>query len=103
MDGSEHYAITKGKFNSKKPSRVRVISTNILNNFLNFNHNIFKNSLKHLNKFNNFALILVKGSNPTSASSQNGRILRYYGVGAQIIKELNKNQSLKFIFSFHSF
>ena len=89
LDGSEHYAITKGKFNSKKPSRVRVISTNILNNFLNFNHNIFKNSLKHLNKFNNFALILVKGSNPTSASSQNGRILRYYGVGAQIIKELN--------------
>ena len=30
LDGSEHYAITKGKFNLNKPSRVRVISTNIL-------------------------------------------------------------------------
>ena len=88
LDGSEHYAITKGKFNSKKPSRVRVISTNILDSFFNFNKDIFKSSLQHLNKFNNFALILVKGANPNSSSSKNNKILRYYGVGAQIIKEL---------------
>ena len=30
----------------------------------------------------------MKGSNPSSISSDNNRILRYYGVGAQIIKEL---------------
>ena len=95
LDGSEHYAITKGKFTPNKPSRVRVISTNVLNSFFNFNKDIFKNSLKHLNKFNNFALILVKGSNPSSSSSENGKILRYYGVGAQIIKELKiKNMIL---------
>ena len=94
LDGSEHYAITKGKFILNKPSRVRVISTNVLNSFFNFNKNIFKNSLKHLNKFNNFALILIKGSNPSS-SSENDKILRYYGVGAQIIKELKiKNMIL---------
>tara|TARA_Y100001970_G_scaffold293848_1_gene443827 strand:- start:16358 stop:17413 length:1056 start_codon:yes stop_codon:yes gene_type:complete len=94
LDGSEHYAITKGKFILNKPSRVRVISTNVLNSFFNFNKNIFKNSLKYLNKFNNFALILVKGSNPSS-SSENDKILRYYGVGAQIIKELKiKNMIL---------
>ena len=29
----------------------------------------------------------MKGSNPSSISSDNNRILRYYGVGAQIIKE----------------
>ncbi len=93
LDGSEHYAITKGNFNSRKSSRVRVISTNILNSFFNFSKDIFKNSLKHLNKFNNFALILVKGTNPSS--SENNRILRYYGVGAQIIKELKiKNMIL---------
>ena len=46
------------------------------------------NSLKHLNRFNNFALILVKGANLNPASSENNRILRYYGIGAQIIKEL---------------
>ena len=30
LDNSEHYAITKGKFSIGKPSRVRVISTNVL-------------------------------------------------------------------------
>ena len=95
LDGSEHYAITKGKFSANKKSRVRVISTNVLNSFFNFNKNIFKNSLRYLNKFNNFALILVKGSNPSSSSSENNSILRYYGVGAQIIKELKiKNMIL---------
>ena len=88
LDESEHYAITKGKFNPSKPSRVRVISTNLLNGFFNFNQNILKNSLNHLNKFSNFALILVKGTNLSSVSSDNNQILRYYGVGAQIIKEL---------------
>ena len=88
LDGSEHYAITKGKFSTSKASRVRVISTNVLNVFINFNKDIFKNSLKYLNKFNNFALILVKGTNLNPASSENNKILRYYGIGAQIIKEL---------------
>tara|TARA_B100000965_G_scaffold190092_1_gene158671 strand:- start:248 stop:1306 length:1059 start_codon:yes stop_codon:yes gene_type:complete len=88
LDGLEHYAITKGKFNSIKASRVRVISTNVLNLIFNFNRDIFKKSLKHLNKFNNFALILVKGTNLNTSSSENNNILRYYGIGAQMIKEL---------------
>ena len=88
LDGSEHYAITKGKFTKSKASRVRVISVNVLNSFFNFNKDIFKNSLKHLNKFNNFALILIKGTNLNPTSSENNKILRYYGIGAQIIKEL---------------
>ena len=78
----------KGKFNKNKSIRVRVISTNIPSSFFNFNKNIFKNSLKYLNKFGNIALILVTGSNSKPISSENNRILRYYGVGAQIIKEL---------------
>ena len=95
LDGAEHYAITKGKFVANKPSRVRVISTNILNSFFDFNKDVFKNSLKHLNKFNNFALILVKGTGHKPLSSESNRILRYYGVGAQIIKELKiKNMIL---------
>ena len=89
LDSSEHYAITKGRFNPNKPSRVRVISTNILNSFFNFKKDILKNSLRYLSKFNNFALILVKGSNSNTSSSESNKILRYYGIGAQIIKELN--------------
>ena len=76
LDGSEHYVITKGNFVSNKTPRVRVISTNILNIFFNFNKDIFKSSLKHLNRFNNFALILIKGSNPNTVSSKSSKILR---------------------------
>ena len=95
LDGSEHYAITRGKFYPGRAYRVRVISTNLINSFFNFNKDIFKNSLKHLNKFSNFALILVKGTNPNPVSSESSQILRYYGVGAQIIKELKiKNMIL---------
>ena len=67
---------------------MKKISTNVLNSFFNFNKDIFKNSLKHLNKFNNFALVLIKGTNLNPTSSENNKILRYYGIGAQIIKEL---------------
>ncbi len=88
LDGSEHYAITKGKFSTSKAYRVRVISTNVLNVFINFNKDIFKKSLKYLNKFNTFALIIIKGTNMNLASSESNKILRYYGIGAQIIKEL---------------
>ena len=95
LDGSEHYSITKGKFNKNKPSRVRVISTNVINSLLNFNKDVYKSSLKHLNKFNTFALILIKGTNFNPTSSENNKILRYYGIGAQIIKELRiKNMIL---------
>ena len=88
LDGSEHYTISKGKFTSNKASRVRVISTSVLNNFYNLNNDNFINSLKYLNKFNSFALILIKGKNLSPASAENSKILRYYGIGAQIIKEL---------------
>ena len=78
LDGSEHYAITKGKFNKNKASRVRVISTNVLNSLFNFNNDIYKSSLKHLHKYNNFALILIKGTNINLSSSENNKILIYY-------------------------
>ena len=88
LDGSEHYSISKGKLTTNKASRVRVISTSVLNNFYRFNNDNFINSLRHLNKFNTFALILIKGKNLNPTSSENNKILIYYGIGAQIIKEL---------------
>ena len=88
LDNSEHYTISKGKLGPAKSSRVRVISTSVLNSFYNFNNDNFINSLKYLNKFNSFALILIKGKNFNPLTSENSRILRYYGIGAQIIKEL---------------
>ena len=100
LDGTDQYAITKGKFKLSKPVRVRVISTNFSNNKINFKKNILKTSLKYLSKFNNFALILIRAQiqSTTSSSSdklKNNNILRYYGIGAQIIKDLKiKNMIL---------
>ena len=56
--------------------------------FFNFNKDIFKKSLSYLNRYNNFALILIKGSNFNQSTSESSKILRYYGIGAQIIKDL---------------
>ena len=95
LDGAEHYAVTSKNFDYRKLPRVRVISTNIINTIFNFNKNIFKSTLSYLSKFNNFALIIVKSPSQTKNSKENSKILRYYGVGAQIIKELKiKNMIL---------
>jgi len=95
LDGKEHYAVTSKNFSYRKSPRVRVISTNIINTIFNFKKNIFKSTLSYLSKFNNFALIIVKSPSHKKNSKENSKILRYYGVGAQIIKELKiKNMIL---------
>ncbi len=91
MDKSEHYVLLKGKIKSSKPIRVRVISTNILNNIVNFRQNDLQKSLKYLSKFNNFALVIIKNQNLNSEKKEmfkSNNTLRYYGIGAQIIKDL---------------
>tara|TARA_B100000700_G_scaffold286582_1_gene341620 strand:- start:2710 stop:3783 length:1074 start_codon:yes stop_codon:yes gene_type:complete len=94
LSGLEHLVITRGKFVGSKVSRVRVISTRKISvsamqiDKLFKSKGIFKSSLDYLNNFNNFALILVNGNPSTNIHSENNQILRYYGVGAQIIKEL---------------
>ena len=55
-------------------------------------------SIKYLSQFNHFALIIIK--NRTSVTNKDlsvksTNILRYYGIGAQIIKDLKiKNMVL---------
>ena len=91
LDGSNHYAITKGKFNLSKTARVRVIATNIPQNLGKLNNAVFIKSIRYLSKFNNFALILIKNKNPNRINGKtikSSNILRYYGIGAQIIKDL---------------
>ncbi len=98
MDKSEHYVLLKGKIKSTKPIRVRVISTNILNNIINFSRNDLQKSLKYLSKSNNFALVIIKNQNLNSEKRElfkSKNTLRYYGIGAQIIKDLKiKNMIL---------
>jgi len=100
LDNSEHYAIIKGSFSPSKSIRVRVISTDIFDNILNLRKDNLKNSLNYLSRFNNFALIVIKRQNLNDSKilinkTKNISTLRYYGIGAQIIKDLKiKNMIL---------
>ena len=58
---------------------------------INFNQNILKKSLGYLSKFNNYVLIIIKDQNLNSIKKdiqKSNNTLRYYGIGAQIIKDL---------------
>ena len=93
LESNINFAITRGTLNQKKFIPVRVISANINNkNILN---NIkVKSSLKILSKFKNYLLLIINNRNNV-IKDKNINTLRYYGIGAQIIKDLNvKNMIL---------
>jgi len=98
LDTLEHYALSKGKLNIKKSVRIRVISVNITNGIEKLNNKIYLSSIKYLSTYNNFVLIVIKNQilkiiKDETIKSTN--ILRYYGIGAQIIKDFKiKNMIL---------
>ena len=100
LDGVEHFVIKKGIFKPSKSIPVRVLSTNFFNNIINPNIVSLKKSLNYLKRFNNFALVLINNQNISSLKlidkkHQSNNTLRYYGIGAQIIKDLKiKNMVL---------
>ena len=98
LDNSNHLAITKGKFSFAKSSRVRVISIKKFKKIENLKDKTFVKSIKYLSQFSNFALIIIKNeifNTSKDESIKSTNILRYYGIGAQIIKDLKiKNMVL---------
>ena len=98
LDNLSHLAITKGIFRPNKSSRVRVISIKEFKSLDSLKNNIFIKSMKYLSQFSNFALIIIKNKNSEFSkdeSIKSTNILRYYGIGAQIIKDLKiKNMVL---------
>ena len=91
LENNNNFVVTKGKFINNNSIFVRVISTQIKKNILT-NQKILK-SLKFLNKYKNFLLLIINKKNNLENNSIN--TLRYYGIGAQIIKDLKvKNMIL---------
>jgi len=87
LENNINYVITKGNFNQKKSIPVRVLSNRIKSkNILSIDS--VKKSLKVLGNYNNFLLLIINNKNNISEEN-NINILRYYGIGAQIIKDLN--------------
>ena len=103
LDGSEHFALIKGKIKKDITPRVRVISSNVVQNYLMSQElpNSFNKTLNYFKKFNNCVLVFIKDSNLKSVTQTlkdyknkdfykkgNDKLIRNYGIGAQIIKDL---------------
>ncbi len=110
LDGSEHFALIKGNIKRGIIPRVRVISSNVVQNYL-INQklpNSFNKTLNYFKKFNNCVLVFIKDINLKSVTQTlkdyknknfykkgNDKLIRNYGIGAQIIKDLKiKNMIL---------
>ena len=110
LDGSEHFALIKGNIIKKIVPRVRVISSNVVQNYL-INQklpNSFNNTLNYFKKHNNCVLVFIKDTNLKSVSQTlrdykskefyrkgQDKLIKNYGIGAQIIKSLKiKNMIL---------
>ena len=92
LENNINFVITRGLFNQKKSIPVRVLSCKIKSKNIINNVNIVK-SLKSLDKYKNFLLLIINNKNVSQDNDIN--TLRYYGIGAQIIKDLKvKNMIL---------
>ena len=110
IDGSEHFALIKGNLKKKISTRLRVISSNVVENYLISQKipNSFNKTINYFKKFNNCVLIFIRDPNLKSVSqtlkkhknNENNKIgqdklIKTYGIGAQIIKSLGiKNMIL---------
>ena len=110
LDGSEHFSLIKGTIKNGITPRVRVISSNVVQNYLMNQQlpNSFNKTLNYFKKFNNCVLVFIKDTNLKSVTQTlkdyknrdfykkgNDKLIRNYGIGAQIIKDLKiKNMIL---------
>ena len=104
LDGSENFALIKGNIKKNTNPRVRVISSNIVKNYLMGEKlpNSFNKTITHFKNYNDCVLIFIRDTNLKSVSEVlktyknkkyytkgSDKLIKNYGIGAQIIKSLN--------------
>jgi len=104
IDHSENFALIKGNLTKNINPRVRVISSNIVKNYLMGEKlpNSFNKTISYFKKYKDCVLIFIRDTNLRSVSEtlrayksknfyKNGtnKLIKNYGIGAQIIKFLN--------------
>ena len=87
LNNYESFVITKGKFKKNSSVPIRVLSKSINKVKMMQNFEIKKN-LKILSKFKNYVLVIINNKMNNVKNSETDLTLRYYGIGAQIIKDL---------------
>ena len=110
LDGSEHFALIKGNLKKGSIPRLRVISSNVVENYL-INQKLphsFDKTISYFKKFNNCVLVFIRDPNLQSVTQTlkqykskdfykkgQDKLIKNYGIGAQIIKSLKiKNMIL---------
>ena len=93
INNNESIVLSKGKFKKNKSIPVRVISKKI-NKKKFFQNKEIKKNIRILSKYKNFLLVVI--NNEIKKEKNTSDItLRYYGIGAQIIKDFKvKNMIL---------
>jgi|TARA_B110000438_G_scaffold75255_1_gene75382 3,4-dihydroxy 2-butanone 4-phosphate synthase/GTP cyclohydrolase II len=110
LDGSENFALIKGNLKKSKNPRVRVISSNIVKNYLMGEQlpNSFNKTIQYFKNYKDCVLVFVRDTNLRSVSEVlrnyknvdfykkgSDKLIKNYGIGAQIIKSLGvKNMIL---------
>ena len=104
LDNSENFALIKGNIKKNKNPRVRVISSNVIKNYLMGEKlpNSFANTISYFQNYKDCVLIFIRDTNLRSVSETlknyqnkkyykkgNDKLIKNYGIGAQIIKMLN--------------
>jgi len=104
LDGSENFALIKGNIKKNKNPRVRVISSNIIKNYLMGEKlpNSFNQTIELFKKYKDCALVFIRDTNLKSVSETlkgyknknyykkgQDKLIKNYGIGAQIIKSLS--------------
>ena len=91
----ESFVLSKGKFSKVKSTHVRVLSKKVNRTNLLKNEDVKKN-IKVLTKYKTFILVIINNEMiKNKKKSETDLTLRYYGLGAQIIKDFKiKNMIL---------
>ena len=104
LDGSENFALIKGNLRKNKNPRVRVISSNIVKNYLMGEQlpDSFNKTIDYFKKYKDCVLVFIRDTNLKSVSetlrgyksrnfykNNQDKLIKNYGIGAQIIKAMN--------------
>jgi len=104
LDGSENFALIKGNLRKNKNPRVRVISSNIVKNYLMGEKlpDSFNKTIDYFKKYKDCVLVFIRDTNLKSVSetlrgyksknfykNNQDKLIKNYGIGAQIIKAMN--------------
>ncbi len=94
IDETEHLALVKGKIMKNKNILVRMHSLNIISDILDFENTELENSIDYVSKNKCGIVVLIRNpekemkKKASSNQKNKSKILKEYGVGAQILIDL---------------